>query len=95
MTRCAASSPAAWSSGCGRRSGGHGAPGIEPAHTVRAPEDVAALLADAERDGGTIVRPATRPQWGGTSGAVAAPDGYVGGRPQPGGTITDDGSVHI
>jgi uncharacterized protein len=37
--------------------GSHGAPGIELAHNVRSPEDVGALLADAERAGGTIVRP--------------------------------------
>ena len=35
--------------------GGHGAPGIELAHNVRSPEDAGALLADAERAGGTIV----------------------------------------
>jgi hypothetical protein len=37
--------------------GSHGAPGIELAHNLRSPEDVGALLADAERAGGTIVRP--------------------------------------
>lgn len=57
--------------------GGHGAPGIELAHNVRSPKDVGVLLADAERAGGTIVRPAARAEWGGTSGAFADPDGYV------------------
>src|SRR5215468_187545 len=38
--------------------GGHGAPGIELAHNVRTPEDVAAVLTEAEEAGGTIVRPA-------------------------------------
>ena len=37
--------------------GSHGVPGIEFAHNVRSPEDVGALLADAERAGGTIVPP--------------------------------------
>ena len=40
--------------------GGHGAPGIELAHNVRSPAEVDALLAEAERAGGTIKRPAAR-----------------------------------
>jgi len=35
--------------------GGHGAPGIELAHNVRSPEEVDAVLADAERAGATII----------------------------------------
>lgn len=57
--------------------GGHGAPGIELAYNVRAPEEVAAVLAEAERAGGTVLRGAARAEWGGTSGAFADPDGYV------------------
>lgn len=57
--------------------GGHGAPGIELAHNVRTPEEVTAVLDEAERAGGTIVRPAGRAEWGGTTGAFADPDGYV------------------
>ena len=37
--------------------GGHGAPGIELAQNVRAPEEVAVVLAEAEQAGGRIVRP--------------------------------------
>ena len=60
--------------------GGHGAPGIELAHNVRSPEDVGALLADAERAGGTIVRPAAKADWGGTTGAFpGSPGGSAGG----------------
>ena len=40
--------------------GGHGAPGIELAQNVRAPEEVAVVLAEAEQAGGKIVRPAAR-----------------------------------
>ena len=40
--------------------GGHGAPGIELAHNVRSPEEVDAVLAEAQRAGATIVRPAAR-----------------------------------
>ena len=57
--------------------GGHGAPGIELAHNVRSPEQVSAVLAEAERAGGTITRPVGRADWGGTTGAFADPDGYV------------------
>ena len=44
--------------------GGHGAPGIELAQNVRAPEEVAVVLAEAEQAGGKIVRPAARADWG-------------------------------
>ena len=57
--------------------GGHGAPGIELAHNVRAPAEVAAVLAEAERAGGTVVRAAAHAEWGGVTGAFADPDGYV------------------
>src|SRR5438128_8335393 len=57
--------------------GGHGAPGIELAHNVRRPDDVDAVLAEAQRAGGKIVRPGAKAEWGGYSGAFADPDGYV------------------
>lgn len=57
--------------------GGHGAPGIELAHNVRSPEQVSEVLAEAERAGATIRRPAGQAEWGGTTGAFADPDGYV------------------
>ena len=57
--------------------GGHGAPGIELAYNVRSPEEVAVVLAEAQRAGGTIERPATSADWGGVTGAFADPDGYV------------------
>jgi len=76
--------------------GGHGAPGIELAQNVRAPEDVAAMLSAAERAGGTIVRPSASADWGGTTGAFADPDGYVWEvAHNPGWTITEDGSIRI
>ena len=76
--------------------GGHGAPGIELAQNVRAPEEVAVVLAEAEQAGGKIVRPAARAEWGGMSGAFADPDGYVWEvAHNPGWTITDDGSIRI
>jgi catechol 2,3-dioxygenase-like lactoylglutathione lyase family enzyme len=76
--------------------GGHGAPGIELAHNVRSPEEVDAVLAEAERAGGTIVRPAARMDWGGTSGAFADPEGYVWEvAHNPGWTLGSDGSIGI
>jgi hypothetical protein len=76
--------------------GGHGAPGIELAHNVRAPEDVGVVLSEAERAGGSIVRAAARADWGGTTGAFADPDGYVWEvAHNPGWTLDEDGSIHI
>ena len=76
--------------------GGHGAPGIEIAHNVRSPQEVSALLTEAERAGGSIVRPAALADWGGTSGAFADPDGYVWEvANNPGWTLDQDGAVHI
>jgi uncharacterized protein len=57
--------------------GGHGAPGIELAHNVGSPERVGEVLQEAQRAGGSIVRPAGPAEWGGTTGAFADPDGYV------------------
>jgi len=76
--------------------GGHGAPGIELAYNVRTPDDVASTLAEAQRAGGTILRPSAVAEWGGTSGAFADPDGYVWEvAHNPGWTLHDDGSVEI
>jgi catechol 2,3-dioxygenase-like lactoylglutathione lyase family enzyme len=76
--------------------GGHGAPGIELAHNVRSPEEVGAVLAEAERAGGSIVRPAGRADWGGTTGAFADPEGYVWEvAHNPGWTLHEDGTIYI
>lgn len=78
------------------RLGGHGAPGVEIAHNVRTPDDVAAVLADAEAAGGSIVRPAELAEWGGTSGAFADPEGYVWEvAHNPGWTMRADGSIVV
>jgi catechol 2,3-dioxygenase-like lactoylglutathione lyase family enzyme len=76
--------------------GGHGAPGIELAHNVRTPQEVADVLAEAENAGGTIVRHAHRADWGGTTGAFADPDGYVWEVAHNSAwTLDDGGGVHI
>jgi predicted lactoylglutathione lyase len=78
------------------RLGGHGAPGIELAHNVRSPAEVDDLLADAERAGATIARPAAHAPWGGYSGAFADPDGYVWEvAHNPDWQIAEDGSVRL
>ena len=64
--------------------GGHGAPGIELAHNVRSPEEVDAVLAEAERAGGTIRRPADPHGLGRHLGRLRRPRRLrLGGRPQP------------
>lgn len=76
--------------------GGHGAPGIELAHNVRAEAEVDAVLAEAARAGGTVRRPAGRADWGGYTGAFADPDGYVWEvAHNPAWTLAADGSVWI
>jgi uncharacterized protein len=76
--------------------GGHGAPGIELAHNVHSPEEVTAVLREAERAGGRIVRAAARMEWGGTSGAFADPEGYVWEvAHNPGWKLAPDGSVQL
>jgi catechol 2,3-dioxygenase-like lactoylglutathione lyase family enzyme len=76
--------------------GGHGAPGLELAHNVRSPDEVSAILAEAERAGGSVIRPAERASWGGTTGAFADPEGYVWEvAHNPGWTLAEDGAVSI
>ncbi len=56
---------------------GGGFSGVTLAHNVRAKEDVAVVLAEAERAGGRIVKPAQDVFWGGHSGYFADPDGHL------------------
>lgn len=51
--------------------------GITLAHNVRSAPEVDAVLGEAERAGGRIVRPARRAEWGGYSGYFADPDGHL------------------
>lgn len=76
--------------------GGYGAPGIELAHNVRSPGEVEDVLARAKQAGATIVRLATRAEWGGYSGAFADLDGYVWEvAHNPDWKLGEDGSVHL
>ena len=50
--------------------------GITIAHNVRLKEEVAAVLAEAARAGGKVVKPAQDVFWGGHSGYFTDPDGH-------------------
>jgi uncharacterized glyoxalase superfamily protein PhnB len=56
---------------------GGGWGGVTLAHNVRSPEEVDAVIADAERAGATITRAPGATFWGGYSGAFADPDGHA------------------
>lgn len=56
---------------------GSGFAGLTLAHNVRSKGEVAAVLAEAERAGGRILKPAQDVFWGGHSGYFADPDGHL------------------
>ena len=55
---------------------GGGWGGITLAHNVGSPEAVDAVLAEAQRAGGTVARPGAETFWGGYSGVFIDPDGH-------------------
>jgi len=56
---------------------GSGFRGVTLSYIVRSDERVDAVMAEAERAGGVIVRPAGRAAWGGYFGYFTDPDGYL------------------
>jgi predicted enzyme related to lactoylglutathione lyase len=56
---------------------GSGFSGVTFSYIVRSDERVDEVLAEAERAGGKIVRPAERARWGGYFGYFADPDGNL------------------
>ena len=56
---------------------GSGFRGVTLSYIVRSDERVDAVLAEAQRAGGTIAKPAQRAAWGGYFGYFADPDGYL------------------
>ena len=56
---------------------GTGFRGVTLAYVVRSADGVDGALADAERAGADIVKPAQRASWGGYSGYFADPEGYL------------------
>jgi catechol 2,3-dioxygenase-like lactoylglutathione lyase family enzyme len=76
--------------------GGRPIGGVELAYNVRQAGEVGPVLDEAVAAGGTLVRPATPTEWGGTAGAFADPDGHVWEvAHNPFWPIADDGSVHL
>ena len=70
--------------------------GVTLAYNVRSPEEVDAVMAEAESAGATIARPPARAFWGGYSGLFLDLDGHpweVAHNPRW--TVGDDGSVTI
>jgi uncharacterized protein len=51
--------------------------GFTLGHLVRSPEQVDALLSQAKVAGATITQPGTRREWGGYSGYLSDPNGYL------------------
>jgi catechol 2,3-dioxygenase-like lactoylglutathione lyase family enzyme len=75
---------------------GGGWGGVTLAHNVRSPEEVDAVLAEAERAGARIARYGAKTFWGGYSGVFIDPDGHPWEvAHNPSWTIADDGSVHL
>jgi predicted enzyme related to lactoylglutathione lyase len=58
-------------------SDGSGFRGVTLSYVVRSEDRVDAVLAEAERGGGEIVKPAQTARWGGYFGYFADPDGYL------------------
>ncbi|MBS9403230.1 VOC family protein [Halomonas sp. TRM85114] len=56
---------------------GTGFAGISLAHNVCSEPEVDAVLSEAQRAGGRIVKPASKAAWGGYSGYFADPDGHL------------------
>jgi hypothetical protein len=75
-------------------SGGWG--GITLAYNVRSPDEVDAVLAQAERAGARIGRPGAPTFWGGYSGIFVDPDGHPWEvAHNPGWPLAEDGSVRL
>ena len=70
--------------------------GITLAHNVRSPEEVDAVLAEAEAAGATIPRRGAETSWGGYSGVFVDPDGHPWEvAHNPFWNVRDDGSVEL
>jgi predicted lactoylglutathione lyase len=70
--------------------------GITLAHNVRSPEEVDAVIAEAEEAGASIPRHGATTFWGGYSGMFIDPDGHAWEvAHNPHWTIGEDGSVSL
>jgi catechol 2,3-dioxygenase-like lactoylglutathione lyase family enzyme len=70
--------------------------GITLAYNTRSPEEVDAVLAEAEAAGATIGRPGAPTFWGGYSGVFIDPDGHPWEvAHNPSWTLREDGSISL
>jgi len=75
---------------------GGGWGGITLAHNVRSPEEVDAVLAEADKAGAAIPRYGAETFWGGYSGVFLDPDGHPWEiAHNPGWTLAGDGSIRL
>src|SRR5439155_14985313 len=75
---------------------GGGWGGVTLAHNVRSPDQVDAVLAEAQAAGATIARAGAPTFWGGYSGVFIDPDGHPWEvAHNPGWTLDQDGSVRL
>lgn len=70
--------------------------GIALAQNVGSPDEVDAVIARAAEAGATVLKPATRTDWGGYSGYIADPDGHPWEiAHNPYWTVHEDGSTTL
>jgi catechol 2,3-dioxygenase-like lactoylglutathione lyase family enzyme len=75
---------------------GGGWGGITLAHNVRSPEEVDAVIAEAEAAGAAIPRYGAETFWGGYSAVFLDPDGHAWEvAHNPGWTLAEDGSIRL
>ncbi len=73
-----------------------GFPGFTLSYNTRTRDEVPTILAEAERAGATILKPAQDAFWGGYYGHFADPDGFIWEVAwNPGFELADDGSISI
>lgn len=70
--------------------------GITLAHNVASPDEVDAVMAEADAAGGTVLRAGALTGWGGYSGVFADPDGHPWEvAHNPVWRLDPDGTVHL
>ncbi|MCC7367132.1 MAG: VOC family protein [Chloroflexi bacterium] len=75
---------------------GSGFGGIVLSHNVRTRDEVDTAIAEVERAGGSVLRPARAMDWGGYCGHVADPDGHIWEIAwNPGFPILEDGTLQL
>ena len=75
---------------------GGGWGGVTLAHNVGSPEEVDAVMREAEAAGATITHPAEPTFWGGYSGTFADPEGHAWEiAHNPHWTLVEDGSIRL